>query len=99
MINLYTLPLDGRYALEEGRYGYDQEPPPWNKWELLHIVRYLLQHGAKNSINQPGNSALASVLRHVKDWEFRWVGGENRVGGGGGFRLFNPLNSALLLYS
>uniref|UniRef100_A0A2P2I3J9 Serine/threonine-protein phosphatase 6 regulatory ankyrin repeat subunit C-like n=1 Tax=Hirondellea gigas TaxID=1518452 RepID=A0A2P2I3J9_9CRUS len=61
-----------RYALEEGRYGYDQDPPPWNKWELLHIVRYLLQHGAKKSINQPGNSALASVLRHVKDWEFRY---------------------------
>lgn len=35
-------------------------------------MRYLLQHGAKNSINQPGNSALASVLRHVKDWEFRY---------------------------
>ncbi|KAF2358770.1 SOCS box domain [Trinorchestia longiramus] len=61
-----------RYALEEGRYGYDQDPPPWNKWELLHIVRYLLQHGARASINQPGNSALASVLRHVKDWEFRY---------------------------
>ncbi|XP_018013146.1 serine/threonine-protein phosphatase 6 regulatory ankyrin repeat subunit C isoform X2 [Hyalella azteca] len=61
-----------RYALEEGRYGYNQDPPPWNKWELLHIVRYLLQHGARASINQPGNSALASVLRHVKDWEFRY---------------------------
>jgi len=35
-------------------------------------VRYLLQHGARPSINQPGNSALACVLRHVRDWEFRY---------------------------
>lgn len=35
-------------------------------------VRYLLQNGARPSINQPGNSALACVLRHVRDWEFRY---------------------------
>ena len=35
--------------------------------------RYLLQqHGAGPSINQVGNSALACVLRHVRDWEFRY---------------------------
>lgn len=39
---------------------------------MLHIVRYLLQNGAAPSINQPGNSALACVLRHVRDWEFRY---------------------------
>ncbi|KAL7637636.1 UNVERIFIED_CONTAM: hypothetical protein RMT77_012365 [Armadillidium vulgare] len=61
-----------RYALEEARYGYDKDPPPWNKWDMLHIVRYLLQNGAAPSINQPGNSALACVLRHVRDWEFRY---------------------------
>lgn len=61
-----------RYALEEARYGYDLDPPPWNKWDMLHIVRYLLQNGASPSINQPGNSALACVLRHVRDWEFRY---------------------------
>lgn len=54
-----------RYALEEARYGYDK----WNKWDVLHLVRYLLQSGAKQSINQAGNSALACVLRHVRDWE------------------------------
>lgn len=61
-----------RYALEEARYGYDQEPPPWNKWDMLLIVRYLLQNGASPSINQHGNSALACVLRQVRDWEFRY---------------------------
>ncbi|XP_071549195.1 uncharacterized protein [Panulirus ornatus] len=61
-----------RYALEEARYGYDHDPPPWNKWDMLHIVRYLLQNGASPSINQQGNSALACVLRHVRDWEFRY---------------------------
>ena len=30
------------------------------------------QQGAGPSINQPGNSALACVLRHVRDWEFRY---------------------------
>lgn len=61
-----------RYALEEGRYGYDVDPPPWNKWDMLHIMRYLIQQGAGPSINRPGNSALACVLRHVRDWEFRY---------------------------
>lgn len=54
-----------RYALEEARYGYDK----WNKWDVLHLVRFLLQNGARNSINQSGNSALACVFRHVRDWE------------------------------
>ncbi|CAG0890270.1 unnamed protein product [Darwinula stevensoni] len=61
-----------RYALEESRYGYCHEPQPWNKWDMLHLVRYLLQNGASPSINQEGNSALAGVLRHVRDWEFRY---------------------------
>lgn len=60
-----------RYALEESRLGY-QEPRPWTKWDMLHLVRYLLQSGAGPSINRPGNSALACVLRHVRDWEFRY---------------------------
>lgn len=54
-----------RYALEEARYGYDK----WNKWDVLHLVRYLIQSGARQSINQAGNSALACVLRHVRDWD------------------------------
>uniref|UniRef100_A0A1B0AIC6 SOCS box domain-containing protein n=1 Tax=Glossina pallidipes TaxID=7398 RepID=A0A1B0AIC6_GLOPL len=54
-----------RYALEEARYGYDK----WSKWDVLHLVRFLLQNGAKNSINQAGNSALACVFRHIRDWE------------------------------
>ncbi|XP_055912419.1 ankyrin-1 [Eupeodes corollae] len=54
-----------RYALEEARYGYDK----WSKWDVLHLVRFLLQNGAKSSINQAGNSALACVFRHVRDWE------------------------------
>lgn len=57
-----------RYALEEARYGYNK----WNKWDVLHLVRYLMQSGAKNSINQVGNSALACVLRHVRDWDIRY---------------------------
>lgn len=39
-----------RYALEEAKYGYGyggygdrhEEPQPWNKWDMLHIVRYLI---------------------------------------------------------
>ncbi|XP_037938904.1 ankyrin-3 [Teleopsis dalmanni] len=54
-----------RYTLEEARYGYDK----WSKWDVLHLVRFLLQNGAKSSINQAGNSALACVFRHVRDWE------------------------------
>ncbi|KAF4525904.1 hypothetical protein B566_EDAN013154 [Ephemera danica] len=73
--SLGNTPLHGlvvRYALEEASYGYDHEQPPWNKWDMLHLVRYLLQHGARPSINQPGNSALACVLRHVRDWDVRY---------------------------
>jgi len=61
-----------RYALEERRYGYHDDPQPWNKWDMLHIARYLLQNGARASINKKRNSALACVLRHVTDWEFRY---------------------------
>ncbi|KAK6620571.1 hypothetical protein RUM43_010863 [Polyplax serrata] len=73
--SLGNTPLHGlivRYALEEARYGYHHDNQPWNKWDMMHLVRYLLQNGARPSINQPGNSALAYVLRHVKDWEFRY---------------------------
>ncbi|XP_076372462.1 uncharacterized protein LOC143257539 isoform X1 [Tachypleus tridentatus] len=61
-----------RYALEESRYGYDHEPQPWNKWDMLHMVRFLIRNGCSLSINHQGNSALACVLRHVRDWEFRY---------------------------
>ncbi|RZC43318.1 ankyrin-3, partial [Asbolus verrucosus] len=54
-----------RYALEEAQYGYDK----WNKWDVLHLVRYLIQSGARQSINHAGNSAVACVLRHVRDWD------------------------------
>lgn len=54
-----------RYALEEARYGYDK----WNKWDVLHLVRYLIQSGARPSINHVGNSAVACVLRHVRDYD------------------------------
>lgn len=54
-----------RYALEEAKYGYEK----WNKWDVLHLVRFLLQNGARSSINQSGNSALACVFRHIRDWE------------------------------
>lgn len=61
-----------RYALEERRYGYHDDHQPWNKWDMLHIVRFLLQNGSRPSINHARNSALACVLRHVTDWEFRY---------------------------
>lgn len=61
-----------RYALEERRYGYQDDHQPWNKWDMLHIVRFLLQNGSRPSINHARNSALACVLRHVNDWEFRY---------------------------
>jgi hypothetical protein len=34
-----------RCALEESRYGYAYDSPiqPWNKWDMLHLVRFLLQ--------------------------------------------------------
>lgn len=54
-----------RYALEEAQYGYDK----WNKWDVLHLVRYLIQSGAGQSINHTGNSAVACVLRHIRDWD------------------------------
>lgn len=54
-----------RYALEEARYGYDK----WSKYDILNLVRFILQNGAKQSINQQGNSALACVFRHIRDWE------------------------------
>ncbi|CAG9854797.1 unnamed protein product [Phyllotreta striolata] len=66
--SLGNTPLHGtivRYALEEAQYGYDK----WNKWEVQNVVRQLIKFGAKESINQVGNSALACVLRHVRDWE------------------------------
>ncbi|XP_023338966.1 ankyrin-3 [Eurytemora carolleeae] len=61
-----------RYALEERRCGYNDDPAPWNKWDMLTLTRYLIQNGARPSINQARNSALACVLRHVTDWEFRY---------------------------
>jgi Ankyrin repeats (3 copies) len=63
---LGTTPLQAiivRYALEEARL-YDK----WSKYEVLNLVRFLLQNGARQSINQPGNSALACVFRHIRDW-------------------------------
>lgn len=54
-----------RYSLEEPRYGYDK----WSKYDILNLVRFILQSGGKASINQQGNSALACVFRHIRDWE------------------------------
>lgn len=45
---------------------------PTNLSHWSFQMRFLLSKGAQPSINQPGNSALACVLRHVKDWEFRY---------------------------
>ncbi|XP_071440576.1 ankyrin-3 [Hetaerina americana] len=77
--SLGNTPLHGlivRYALEEARFGFDHQgdggDPPWTKWDALHLVRHLLRNGARPSINRPGNGALACVLRHVRDWEFRF---------------------------
>lgn len=53
-----------RYALEEARYDM-----LWSKYDIFNLVRFILQNGAKQSINQPGNSALACVFRHIRDWE------------------------------
>lgn len=39
---------------------------------MLHLLRFMLQQGIKPSLNRKGNSALACVLRHVRDWEFRY---------------------------
>ena len=68
--------LIARYVLEEARYGMvynDRENSlPWTTWDMLHLLRFLLQNGAGPSINRKGNSAIACVLRHVRDWEFRF---------------------------
>lgn len=64
-----------RYALEEFKYGSGSDSDvslPWTTWDMLHLMRYLLQQKASPSINRKGNSALACVLRHVRDWEFRF---------------------------
>ena len=65
-----------RYALEEFRYGGgyndNEHCSPWTTWDMLHLTRFLLQHKASPSINRKGNSAMACVLRHVRDWEFRF---------------------------
>ena len=63
-----------RYALEERRYGYNDDHQPWNKWDMLHIVRFLLQNGARPSINQGRNSALACVLRYSTMCDFHNFG-------------------------
>jgi hypothetical protein len=31
--------------LEEARYGYDHENQPWNKWDVLHLVRAYVVNG------------------------------------------------------
>ncbi|CAG0890716.1 unnamed protein product, partial [Cyprideis torosa] len=62
-----------RSKLEQSRYGcLGYDPQPWNKWDTLHLVRYMVQNGASPSINQVQNSLLACVLRHIRDWEFRF---------------------------
>lgn len=53
-----------RYALEEARYGFQK----WNKWDILSLVRFLLQNGAKASINQAGKWAFwILVVMHYKN--------------------------------
>lgn len=61
-----------RYALEECRYGYDDHPRPWTQKEAVQLIHVLLENGAGDSINLSENSVVACVLRHVKDWQFRY---------------------------
>lgn len=64
-----------RYSLEESRYnGYigSDHCQPWSTWDMLHVLRFLLQQTVDESINRRGNSALACVIRHVRDWDFRY---------------------------
>lgn len=44
---------------------------PWTKWDMLHVLQFMLLNKAGPSINSKGNSLLACVIRHIKDWEFR----------------------------
>lgn len=40
--SLGNTPLHGlivRYALEEARYGYHHDNQPWNKWDMMHLVK------------------------------------------------------------
>lgn len=65
-----------RYALEElkassGSASENDQCMPWTTWDMLHLLQYLL-HFCAPSINRRGNSALACVLRHVRDWDFRF---------------------------
>lgn len=102
-----------RYSLEESRYsGYigSDHCTPWTTWDMLHVLRFILQQGVSQSINRKGNSALACVLRHVRDWEFRYelldmllqYGADaNCVGRDGSVPLilcFTPLLNKGLLY-
>ena len=52
--------LIARYALEERRYGYQDSHQPWNRWDMLHIVRYLLQVGYLKA-----HTICTNVLRSV----------------------------------
>ncbi|CAG2176369.1 unnamed protein product, partial [Oppiella nova] len=66
-----------RYSLEESQYNSpshngSEQTLRWTTWDMLHIFRFILQQGVIQSINRKGNSALCCVLRHVKDWEFRF---------------------------
>ena len=39
---------------------------------FVSVLRFILQQNVVQSINRKGNSALCCVLRHVKDWDFRF---------------------------
>ena len=48
--SLCNTPLHGlivRYALEEARFGYDHDIQPWNKWDVLHLVKEILLNNIK----------------------------------------------------
>ena len=63
--------LIARYALEERRYGFQDSHQPWNRWDMLHIVRYLLQVWCYiSSIN-----ICFTKLSHMKNVVCRMVRG------------------------
>ena len=68
--------LIARYALEERRYGYQDSHQPWNRWDMLHIVRYLLQVCYLTAHPICDNNVYTQCIleqrhAHLKDFTFR----------------------------
>ena len=65
--------LIARYALEERRYGYQDSHQPWNRWDMLHIVRYLLQvcYRTAHPICRFYTRCILERHAHLKDFTFR----------------------------